>query len=281
MPFFQNPFGDEFRGDLVLGDRQYVITFPIKANPGQIGNVMLATAAEPYDFSALSVFTLNYAFDPQFKAYTAINVDVAGAVPAATTASEVAAALNANDLFADNFQAYIQNIYRGGTSTNGPFTVGIRVTRRQQSAIRIYISNSGAETQLLFNANAAVTQMPTFFERHTVANRWTYPDGLANLIQLDPGDPVDAAVITRAGLDPTNELDDWQLLRGRSGLFEFRKVTKDGAGRITEIIEYAAGAVVGDFSKRYAYTYTGAAVTPDQITEEPHTLVAGDLVTPP
>jgi hypothetical protein len=74
--------------------------------------------------------------------------------------------------------------------------------------------------------------------------------------------------------------NDYQLLRGRSGLFNFQKITVDGSDRITLIIEYPAGALVGDLGRKIAYTYTGAKTHPDQITEIPYVLASTDLVTP-
>ena len=75
--------------------------------------------------------------------------------------------------------------------------------------------------------------------------------------------------------------DDWELLRGRAaGIYTFKKQTIDGSGRITEIIEYPAGAVVGDLARKTAMSYTGANIEPDQITQIPYVLQSGDLVTP-
>jgi hypothetical protein len=74
--------------------------------------------------------------------------------------------------------------------------------------------------------------------------------------------------------------NDYQLLRGRSGLFNFQKITVDGSDRITIIIEYPAGALVGDLGRKIAYTYTGAKTHPDQITEIPYVLTSSDLIIP-
>lgn len=88
-------------------------------------------------------------------------------------------------------------------------------------------------------------------------------------------------MITNAGFTPANLLEDWELLAGRSVLFNFRKNVIDGSNRITQIIEYQAGARAGDLAMKTQYTYTGANTNPDQVTEVPYVLLSGDLVTPP
>jgi hypothetical protein len=274
--FFQNPFGEEFRQSWPI-DQQ--ARFSIAANLNNIAE-MTSGKPDPYDFSTVNTFTINIAYDPERKGYTAINVNVAGANPAATSAIEVVNLLNANPLFADNFQAIVKNFVKGGTANGGPFGVLIRCKKPRQ-AVRIYVTNAGAEQKLQFNYRAHVGQMPSYFNRYTVANRFTFPDGPSTLVMLDPSNPVDAAVITAAGLDPTNPLADYQLLNGRSNTHTFSKITVDGSGRITEIIEYFAGAVVGDLARKIQYVYSGAGTTPSQITTVPYTLTSGDLVTPP
>jgi len=278
MSFFQMPFGEEFRGEWVLGDRQFSLTFPISANPNNIGQFMFSGNVEPFDFSVFPLFTINFAFDPERKNYTAVTVDVSGTIPASTSAAEVAGKLNADPLFADNFVATTEALSKGSTL----HAVVIQI-KRPKYLVRVFVSNSGAESVLRFNSKAHVAELPTYFERHTVDNRFNplFPNSTADLILLDPGDPIDAAIIVAAGLDPLDPKEDWELLRGRSGLFEFRKFTHDGAGRVTEMIEYSAGAIPGNLAKRIQYTYTGASLSPDQITEEPHTLETGDLVIPP
>jgi hypothetical protein len=70
------------------------------------------------------------------------------------------------------------------------------------------------------------------------------------------------------------------MFKGRSGIFNFQKITIDGSNRITQIIEYPAGAVAGDFAKRTTYIYSGSNTNPSQITEEPYTLITSDLIIP-
>lgn len=276
MSFFQNPIGEEFRGSWPI-DQQAI--FFIKANLNNIGE-MVSGNAEPYDFSVVTDFTINIAYDPNRLGYTPITVNVAGAIPAATTAVEVVAALNADPLFADNFTAQIINATSGPTSYGPPFKVLIRCKKARQSA-RIYVTNAGAEEKLRFNYRAEVKELPTYFSRFTIAERFNYPTGPNLLVELDPLDPVDAAVIIAAGLDPLAMQADWQLLADRSNTHTFAKITQDGSGRITEIIEYFCGAVAGDMARKIQYVYTGLNTIPDQITTIPYTLTGADLVTPP
>ena len=74
---------------------------------------------------------------------------------------------------------------------------------------------------------------------------------------------------------------DYQLLRGRSGLFQFQNITVDGSDRTTQIIEYSAGAKVGDLAMITNYVYSGGNTQPSEIFQQPYTLTASDLITPP
>jgi len=340
--FFQNPIGEEFRSGSWPIDQQ--TNFIIPANLNNIAE-MVSGATEPYDFSVNNIFTINIAYDPNRIGYTAIPVNVAGAIPAATTAVEVVTKLNADPLFADNFTASVTNFTRGSSLNAPPFRILIRCTKPRQ-AVRIYISNCGAESALLFNYRAQIRQFPTYFSRFTIANRFNFnlPTPIPSLlVQLDPTQVCQAQLIVNAGLaytvgltnlspvvttsntdpftvgdsvvlfdgtttlaatilsivpgvsitvslpwpGPTESgfvidiLADWQLLADRSNTHTFAKITQDGSGRITQIIEYFCGAKVGDMARKIQYVYVGANVVPSQITTIPYTLAAGDLVTPP
>ena len=123
--------------------------------------------------------------------------------------------------------------------------------------------------------------MPSYYVRHTIGNRFNYTDCTATLVQLDEGDAtVDQPIITDAGFDYSAMQEDWELLGGRVGIFQFKKQTVDGSNRITQIIEYSAGAGVGDIARKINYTYTAANTSPSQITEIPYTLTSGDLISP-
>ena len=78
---------------------------------------------------------------------------------------------------------------------------------------------------------------------------------------------------------------DYELLAGRSGLFIFRKRWVDGATipNVVQVIEYSAGAKVGDLAKRITYVYATGDTdndAPTEITETPHRLRAADLISP-
>ena len=99
------------------------------------------------------------------------------------------------------------------------------------------------------------------------------------LIKLDPANPVDEVVIEEAGFDSVAR-EDYELLSGRSGLFTFQKLTVDASDRITQIIEYSAGSAPGDFARKIQYQYAGAKTNPSQVTEVPHVLQEGDIISP-
>jgi hypothetical protein len=348
--FYQNVFVSEFRGDWVLGDRQYSPTFRCLGNAGRGPEIVRAWNQAPYDLSGNDVdgnatrnLTINFARDLDlFKNWVSITVDLG--VSATTTAADIVTTLTANTNFAAFFTASKDNDNR------------VLITQRlPQEKFRFYISNGTAESVLGFNSRAGIADLPTYFSRHTIANARLRTDS-QNILQqltfeitaitsanpaqvtsvghgLTTGDTitivdsdsgvtidgnrvatvvdannftvpvnnsgavgnygvwarrVDAALITNAvdksgnslGLALTDVKADYELLGGRSGIFTFTNNTIDGSNRITESIEYAAGAIAGDLGKRIRYTYTGANTNPDQVTEEPYTLAAGDLVTP-
>lgn len=290
MPFYMNPFSSDFTGAWVLSDRKYSIDFKVPRNAGRGDEYVVSYGGNgPFNLSGndadgdpkanlVILFALN---DP--KNWTQLSISVAGATPAATTTSEIVSLLNANALFADFFTAGLKD-----EQGNGQYRITIR-QKKQISQFRFYIQKGQAEEVLKFNKFAGVGEIPTFFDRHSVEQRYAFPDSQNQLIALDPvGSVVDAAVIDSAvdaqgvsrGFSSGTVLEDWQLLKGRAGLFTFQKLTVDGSDRITQIIEYPAGAIEGDMARLIAYTYTGANLKPDQITEIPYTLQSGDLVTP-
>lgn len=274
MSFYQNVFETEFRGNWVLSDRQYSLTFTCPANRNQ-SNFMMSYGEGPFDFSVDSDLTINFAWDIDFKNWSALQINLQGATPSATTVYEVVSTLNSNSEFSSMWVAAVQQY-------EDRKTVLIRARQdRPKTIVKAYISNFGAEKAMRFNRYAGVSELPTYFDRHTIENRFVYPDGVCQLIKLDETDPDDQAIIEQAGFVPGDMQEDWQLLRGRaSGLFKFRKQTVDGSGRLTAVIEYGAGAVAGDFARKTEYTYTGANIVPSQITEIPYVLQSGDLVTP-
>ena len=284
MAFYQNVFDREFRASWVLADRQYSITFTCPPNLNK-SNYQLAWNYEPYDFSTYNTLTLNYAWDINFVNYSSLSINVAGANPSQTLASEVVNILNANTTFAEMFTASLKPAASFTITPTNPAPNTVFITNklgRIKPDIRLWITNAGAEQLLRFNKKAGVAELPTYMDRHTIANRFAYPDSLGMLIHLNETDPtVDEPIIVQAGFVPGNMQADWQLLAGRaSGLFTFQNLTVDGSDRISQIIEYPAGAKVGDFARKINYTYTGGNKNPNQVTEIPYVLQSGDLVTP-
>lgn len=353
MSYFQNILESEFRANWLLGDRQYVVEFVVNAN-GNKYNYQLSWNPEPYDVSTDSMLTLYYAWDQNFLNYSALSIDVStlASDPAAAMASEIAAALNANAIFAEMFNAQVFALpHVNYTAAHyEPQPNGVLIlprTGRIKQTIRLWVDNSGAQQELGFNKKAAIVELPLYMARHCVSNRFAFPDSQACLIQLshritaisvanptqvtalahglqngdtvyiggsnstpsidgsytityvdadnftipvnvttagDRGEALSVTenfMVTQAGFNIANVQTDWQLLRGRSGIFNFQNITVDGSNRITQIIEYPAGAQVGDFARKIQYTYSGGNTQPSQITEIPYTLTAGDLVTPP
>ena len=299
MPFFQNPFFQDFRGYLVLGDRQLspVFTCPLHAQRGHGEIVSIDLTATPYDLTGADgdgndtdELVINYAIDPALRDFTSITVNIAAEalVPAAATLVEIVTSLNEDDNFAAFFEAS-QQFTATGANPTGRVIIKAKLPAER---IKFYVANTGAETILRFNARAGVKELPSYFARHTVANRYTYTDGTALLIELDPSNgggasAVDDDVIDNAvdlngvslGYDSSTVQEDYELLDGQSGLFTFQNICLDGNGDIAQIIEYHAGAGVGDLARKICYLRDGDT-NPIQITEEPYVLTADDLVEP-
>lgn len=279
MAFFQNLFNQEFRGNWVLGDRQYSLTFSCPANQNS-SDLQLAYNNGPWDFTELDlsghaggILTLNYAWDPDYKNYTSLEIDVTGEDPSSTTPQEVVDNLNSNETFFALFTAELNNNFT---------SVLIKSKTSRLKTIRLWISNTGAEKQMGFNKRAGVAELPSYFVRHTIDNRFNYPDSTGSLILLDETDSeVDVPIIEGAGFVIGEMKEDYELLAGRaSGLFTFQKLTVDGSDRITQIIEYPAGAKVGDLARKINYTFSGSNKSPDKVTEIPYLLQNSDIVTP-
>ena len=275
MSFFQNVFNQEYQGYLNTGnDKQYSLTFKVPANQNS-QDYQFAYNAEPFDLSVNNTLTINYAWDEEYRNWCPLNINIAGVSAAATTAAEVASKLNSDPIFSSMYVAeVIKNI-------NNNHVIIRSKSQRPKQIIKMYISNTSAEKELRFNKKAPVAELPTYFSRDTIENRYTFPNALNHLIELDEADADDQAIIEAANLVPANMLEDWELLRGRaSGVYNFKKQTVDGSSRITEIIEYPAGAIVGDLARKTTMTYTGAQTQPDTICQIPYVLVGGDLLTP-
>lgn len=136
----------------------------------------------------------------------------------------------------------------------------------------IYIVNSNSTPTIDGQRTVTVTGANTFTVPVNVTTAGTRGEWLST---------IEYNVVTDYDLDYTAMKEDYELLSGRTGLFTFKKQTVDVSSRITQIIEYPAGAVAGDFAKKTNYTYTGAQTAPDNVTEIPYQLTASDLITPP
>lgn len=291
MSYFQNIFTLDCIGSLVLGDRAHAVDFKCPLNAGRGDEIIVAWNPESYNLSGTDAdgnscanLTINYANNVDgFKNWAALTINVAaGAVSSsAVKISEIITNLQANATFAGFFTA---------VSEKGKDGVAHLMIKSKLGALRtkFYVSNGTAEEKLGFNKRAGVAELPSFFARHTIANRYTYADGQGLLIPLDMSLNVDKAIVNNAvdakgvslGLSSGTVQADWQLLRGRSGLFTFKKQTVDTSSRITQIIEYPAGARAGDLAKKTTMTYTGTQTAPDTFAEVPYTLQSSDLITP-
>jgi hypothetical protein len=182
--FFQNPFDSEYMGVWVLGDRHHSPTFKCPPNTGRGINIFTSWNLGPYDLTgndgygaAHSTLSIRVASDPLLRNYAQISVNIsAGAVSSsAVTANEIVANLNNSDFFSTFFTATVEHS-----------KIVIRY-RREPHLMRAYIVNGGAEVKLGklgFNKRAGIAELPDYFLRHTVDNRFNYDDGVAMLVPL-------------------------------------------------------------------------------------------------
>lgn len=150
-------------------------------------------------------------------------------------------------------------------------TVVTSVSHGLTSGDTIYIVNSNSSPTIDGEQTVTVLDDDTFTVPVNVTTAGTRGEWLSE---------VEYNVVTDYGLDYTAMKEDYEHLAGRSGLFNFQNITVDGSDRITQIIEYPAGARAGDFGRKINYTYSGANTKPSQITEIPYQLTSDDLVTP-
>ena len=280
MPYFQNLFTADFEGNWLLADRHHIPKFVCPRNAGRGDEVVVVWNNGPYDLSgndsdSNSTDTLEIVFAlNNEKNWATLSVDItaSAASSSAVTPPEILAALNADPSFNDWFHAHL-----GPSLNSSPNKV---ITIKQKKPIvnfRFYINNGRAEEVLGFNSRAGVAELPTYFARHSIENRFEFEDSANMLIELDASNAVDQKIIDGAkdakgnlkGFSYTSVSPDWSLLSGRSGLFEFTNAV-DGS---TDII-YSAGAKEGDLAKKIVVSGGNTFVMP-------HTLEASDLITPP
>jgi hypothetical protein len=282
MPYFQNLFTSDFEGNWLLADRHHIPKFVCSHNAGRGDEVVVTWNDGPFDLSTVDSDSTNstdtleivFALNNQ-KNWTTLAVDITASASSssAVTSEEIVAALNADDTFNDWFIAQL------GPSPEKINYSTKRVMISQKKPVtnfRFYINNGRAEEVLRFNARAGVAELPTYFARHTMDNRFVFDDCANMLVELDPSLNVHANIIDSAvnakgnslGYSSASVSEDWQLLAGRSGLFEFTHVIDS-----SNTIIYSAGAKVGDLAKKIVKDGNNIFVIP-------HTLQSGDLITP-
>lgn len=284
MTYFQNLFTADFEGNWLLADRHHIPKFVCPRNAGRGDEVVIAWSDAPYNLTGNDSDSTNskdtleivFALNNQ-KNWSTIAVDITAtaATASAVTSEEIVSALNADSSFNNWFIAEL------GPSLETSGYNSKRVAIRQKKPainFRFYINNGRAEEVLKFNARAGVKELPTYFARHSIDNRFVFDDSQNMLIELDVvgsnvhANIVDAAVNAKGeSLDYTSATvrADWELLEGRSGLFDF--TSNDGSGTV---IVYHAGAKAGDLAKKIITSAGNTFVIP-------YTLQAGDLITPP
>lgn len=193
MPFFQNPFAEDFKGPSLVDDRQYIQNYDCPANKGRGSNVVMTWEQGPFDMSgsdadgnATSNLTIIFAHGPNLNLFANLTINIAAGATLVTavTPPEIVAALNADSLFGSRFEASLAS-WDGTTATEAaPSRVVIRSDMPSNTEMRFYIQNGGAETLLQFNKRAGVCELPWYYLRHIVENIHTFPASLTQLISL-------------------------------------------------------------------------------------------------
>jgi|SaaInlV_165m_DNA_1040744.scaffolds.fasta_scaffold04813_6 hypothetical protein len=302
MTFYQNPFSFDYQGNLLLGDRHHIPGFPIKRNAGRGDDLVMAWQSGPFDLSGNDADGVNSR--DTLVIWFARNTDeftnwakISIALPngAAETNTTIAAALNANA----QFSAWFTLSSSPGNDTSEQERLFIR-QKKNVGEFRFYIENGRAEEAIQFNARSGVNEILTYFDRDRVFHFFTSDErtrhnpagdrpGNNCLIKLDPaGSNVDAAVIDNAlnaagkslGFNSSVVQEDWEIMSGKSGIFQFTKYSAAVVASTNTSIIYPAGAEVGDFALKVVEQYD---VTPELVNKFnlPYTLEAGDLITPP
>ena len=305
MSFFQNPFPAEFRGFWSLSDRQFSLTFNCPGNSAR--SEEMVTCWNPpsngyYDLSGndsddnpKNILNIRMTVNGSFKDWINLSINLTDNTNASLnpspsnssiSSSQIVSILNSNPIFNSYFTSYLET-FESGLSKE-------RIIIKQKfptSRMKFFILNGQAEETLGFNRRAGVAELPSYFERSKVwGGDISFPkDDLNCLVLLDPSSSVDANVINNA-VDPKGVSlnynssyvkEDYELLEGRaSGLFTFQKLTVDDSDRVTQIIEYPAGAKVGDLARKINYVFSGSNTNPYKVTEIPYLLRSEDFVTP-
>jgi hypothetical protein len=172
MSFYQNLF-NEYIGNYILGDfKSFTLSFKVPANRNH-GEFFICWNTGPYDLSFSDTLTFNYAFDIAFKNWSSFSVNIAGANPSQTTVFEIVNILNADSTFKEWFTA---SVYKNNQ-------IGIRQLKPAIN-FRSYISNTGAEFVLKFNKYAGIADIPSYFEKDTIENRFATTTANNQLIRI-------------------------------------------------------------------------------------------------
>lgn len=267
MTFYQNPFSFDFQGNILLGDRHHIPGFPIKKNAGRGDDLVMAWNSGPFDLSGNdadtnSRDTLVIWFarnNDDFTNWAQLSITLPNG--AAETNSTIAAALNADAGFSAWFTATLSS----GNDVGETERLFIR-QKKNVGEFRFYIANGRAEEALQFNARSGVGEILTYFDRDRIFHFFTAAERIRHavngdrpgnnaLVKLDPaGSNVDANVIDNAvnaagkslGYDSSTVREDWQLMDGKSGIFQFTKYSSNAVASTATNIIYPAGAEVGD-----------------------------------
>jgi hypothetical protein len=268
-----NVFDFEFRGSLLSADRQYQQTFKVTSNTNR-SDYMLSGNAEPYDFSSETNLTLSFCYDAGQVNYANVTIDISGSSASETTALEVVTKLNADNMFSTFFTASV-------FKTNVIGVVGNKVlikSKKPKSNFKAYIVNSSAEGFIQFNKFAPIQELPTYFTRYDINQRFNYTDlGSERIVLLDTSNSIEADYIDAAGFDHSAPSADWQLLKGCNDQYMFTKKIYT-SGQIIAEIKYPAGASEGDAALKTTYEYDGSDLI--GVCQIPYIISSGDLIAP-
>jgi hypothetical protein len=172
MSFFQNPLPQDFYAPWLLSDRQYNPDFKCPRNAGRGDEFVVSYGTPTFNLSgndsdgnSKAVLTISFALN-DYRNWADLQVTISASSLAATTPQEVVTSLLANAVFTDFFTVALDQSNQ---------SIQIR-QKRPNTSMRFYIKNGRAESVLKFNKLAGVAEMPTYFTRHTIANRFTYTD---------------------------------------------------------------------------------------------------------
>ena len=302
MSFYQNPFTAEFRGNWVLGDRKQAITFDCPANTGRGVDLVRSYGVAPFTLTGKDsdgstdnkALTIWFSMDGDlFKDWATITVNLTAA--ASVSLQQIVTDLNADSSFSSCFTAsYCASnvppipspfVPVPNSGSSSPWDYIVIRQNLPATRFRFFIQSGGAESLLLFNKFAGIGELPKYFDRHTVANRYTRTDSQNALVYLDTAKNIDSSIIDNAidvrgnnrGFIHTTVRTDYQLLEGRSGLFTFKKNFPGNTAYPLSVIEYPAGAFAGDLGMLTVYTYSNVSCI-STVMQMPYILSSVDIM---